>query len=95
MKNHHLEALRKSIDNVDEALLCMLAERFRLTEAVGVLKKEYTLPAEDSGREEQQKERYRQIAEKSGLDPDFALAFHRLLVESSKKRHRRISGEAT
>ena len=58
-----LQALRASIDNIDAALIFMLAERFRCTKQVGVLKAEHGMPASDPGREEQQIARLRQLAE--------------------------------
>ena len=42
-----LSAYRKSIDNIDAALIHMLAERFRCTQAVGKLKAEHGLPPAD------------------------------------------------
>ena len=42
---------RASIDNIDAALIHMLAERFRCTKAVGVLKAEHGLPPADPARE--------------------------------------------
>ena len=45
---------RASIDNIDAALIHMLAERFRCTKAVGVLKAEHGLPPADPAREGQQ-----------------------------------------
>ena len=46
---------RASIDNIDAALIHMLAERFRCTKAVGLLKAEHGLPPADPAREQQQK----------------------------------------
>ena len=39
-----LASYRQSIDNIDAALVHMLAERFRCTKEVGVLKAKYKLP---------------------------------------------------
>ncbi|MEI5617091.1 chorismate mutase, partial [Streptomyces brasiliscabiei] len=49
-----LRRLRGSIDNIDAALIHMLAERFRATQQVGVLKARHGMPASDPAREEQQ-----------------------------------------
>ncbi|TIW39328.1 MAG: chorismate mutase, partial [Mesorhizobium sp.] len=48
-----LAGYRASIDNIDAALIHMLAERFRCTKAVGVLKAEHGLPPADPAREQQ------------------------------------------
>ena len=57
-----LSSYRQSIDNIDAALVHMLAERFRCTKAVGVLKAKYNLPPADPAREEYQIARLRQLA---------------------------------
>ena len=46
-----LRDLRDSIDNIDAAIVHMLAERFRCTRAVGKLKARHGLPSRDPGRE--------------------------------------------
>ena len=48
---------RQSIDNIDAALIHMLAERFRCTKDVGVLKAKHDLPPADPAREEYQIDR--------------------------------------
>ncbi|GAA4074504.1 hypothetical protein GCM10023065_31710 [Microbacterium laevaniformans] len=68
----HLQRLRASIDNIDAALIFMLAERFRCTQQVGVLKAEHRMPASDPAREEQQIARLRRLALEADLDPEFA-----------------------
>ena len=70
-----LTRLRNSIDNVDAALIHILAERFKLTEAVGQLKASSDLPPADPAREARQVERLRSLAEESHLDPEFAEKF--------------------
>jgi chorismate mutase len=71
----NLRDLRDSIDNIDAAIVYMLAERFRCTRAVGKLKAHHGLPARDPGREAEQVSRLRQLAAVSTLDPDFAEKF--------------------
>ena len=58
-----LAAFRKSIDNIDAALIHMLAERFRITQAVGEYKAKVTLPPADPDREARQIARLRKLAE--------------------------------
>ena len=63
--------LRASIDNIDAALVHILAERFRATKQVGYLKANHDLPASDPEREKQQVARLRALAEDAHLDPEF------------------------
>ncbi|UXM94886.1 chorismate mutase [Bartonella sp. HY329] len=82
-----LASLRASIDNFDAALIHILAERFRCTKAVGVLKAERNLPAADPNREKRQIERLRKLAEESHLDPDFAEKFLNFIVREVIRHH--------
>ena len=45
-----LEDLRASIDNLDAALVHLLAERFKCTQRVGRLKATHDMPAMDPAR---------------------------------------------
>ncbi|MEM9724688.1 MAG: chorismate mutase [Pseudomonadota bacterium] len=81
---------RASIDNIDTALMHLLAERFKHTGAVGQLKAEYDLAVSDIAREDAQALRMRALAEGSGLDPDFAERFIRFLIAEVLEKHRAI-----
>lgn len=79
--------LRASIDNIDAALVYMLAERFRCTQQVGQLKAEHELPASDPQREEQQVARLRALAEAAHLDPEFAEKWFNFVVAEVIRHH--------
>ncbi len=81
---------RKSIDNMDACLVHLLAERFRLTKAVGKLKQQYDLPPSDKGREAEQAARLRRMAEEAELDPDFAEKFLNFVIEEVIRHHNQI-----
>ena len=81
---------RASIDNIDAALVHMLAERFRCTKAVGVLKAEHGLPPADPAREQEQITRLRQLAKDAHLDPDFAEKFLNFIVTEVIRHHEAI-----
>lgn len=85
-----INEIRKSIDNVDSALVHILAERFKLTGAVGVLKAKHDLPPSSRDREIEQVERLRALAERSGLDPDFTERFITFLVQEVIERHKAL-----
>ncbi len=87
-----LARLRSSIDNIDAALVHLLAERFKATQAVGVLKAEWRLPPADPRREEQQIERLRALAADAGLDPVFAEKFLGFVIAEVIRHHEAIAG---
>ncbi|MGQ7295969.1 chorismate mutase [Quadrisphaera sp. KR29] len=89
-----LADLRRSIDNLDAALVHTLAERFRCTQAVGRLKARLALPAADPAREERQIARLRALATESGLDADFAEKFLTLVIEEVIRHHEHLSSQA-
>jgi chorismate mutase len=90
-----LSRFRASIDNIDAALIHLLAERFKVTQDVGRYKAAAGLPAADPEREERQIARLRALAEEAGLDPVFSEKFLRFIVAEVIHHHERIaSGDA-
>lgn len=86
-----LARLRGSIDNIDAALIHVLAERFKATQRVGVLKAELGLPASDPSREAQQVARMRALAREADLDPVFAEKFLVFIVGEVIRHHEAIA----
>lgn len=83
--------LRGSIDNIDSALIHLLAERFKATQQVGVLKARLGLPAADKEREARQVTRLRALAHESDLDPEFAEKFLAFLLAEVIQHHEAIA----
>lgn len=81
---------RKTIDNIDAALIHILAERFRCTQKVGVIKAVHELPPADPAREQVQIARLRTLAAESGLDPDFVEKFLNFMVKEVIRHHEDI-----
>ncbi len=86
-----LTRLRDSIDNIDAAVIHMLAERFKCTQQVGHLKARHQLPPADPGREARQIERLRSLAENAKLDPAFAEKFLNFIIAEVIRHHERIA----
>ena len=82
-----LAGFRASIDNIDAALIHILAERFRITQAVGAYKAEHDLPPSDPAREERQIARLRQLAVEAHLDPEFSEKFLRFIIQEVIRHH--------
>lgn len=80
--------LRASIDNLDAAIIHMLAERFKCTQQVGRLKAKYGLEAVDLQRETSQISRLRRLAEEARLDPEFAETFLTFIINEVVRHHR-------
>ena len=86
-----LASLRKSIDNIDAALLHLLAERFKCTQTVGRLKAATGMPPSDPAREKTQIARLRALAEDAELDPAFAEKFLSFIVAEVIQHHEQIA----
>ena len=85
--------MRHSIDNIDAALIHLLAERFKQTRKVGELKARQGLPPADPMREAQQIARLRSLAVTADLDPEFAEKFLGFLVKEVIRHHEIIRAE--
>jgi chorismate mutase len=89
-----LIALRRSIDNIDAAIIHMLAERFRCTQQVGELKARLAMPPADPAREAEQVARLRRLAEGARLDPAFAEKFLAFVIREVIHHHETIRSQA-
>ncbi len=87
-----LGRLRDSIDNLDAALVHVLAERFKCTQHVGQLKARHAMPPADPVREAQQIDRLRRLASDAKLDPEFAEKFLSFIIAEVLRHHEAIAG---
>ncbi|GAA2144231.1 chorismate mutase [Kitasatospora kazusensis] len=90
-----LTCLRESIDNIDAAVVHMLAERFKATQRVGYLKAEHRLPPADHDRERNQIARLRALAAGAHLDPVFAEKFLNFIIAEVIRHHEALAGHGT
>lgn len=95
MNTHDEQALlssyRQTIDNLDAALIYILAERFRCTHKIGELKAIYHWPKSDKDREAMQLTRLKDIAQSSGLDSHFVEGLMRNIIDEVVRRHEKIT----
>ena len=92
--DQRLTTYRASIDNIDAALVYLLAERFKITQAVGALKASLALPAADAEREARQIARLRRLADEAQLDPAFGEAFLKFIITEVIRHHERARDRA-
>lgn len=92
--NGILDHYRDSIDNIDAAIVFMLAERFKITQAVGEYKASVSLPPADPAREDKQISRLRQLAREAKLDPDFTEKFLRFIIDEVIRHHQQIRSDS-
>jgi chorismate mutase len=88
-----LNSIRQSIDNIDAALVHLLAERFKFTQQVGRLKAAHGLPPADPERERSQIQRLRTLAEGAHLDPAFAEKWFNFVVAEVIHHHVILAGD--
>ena len=84
-----LKEHRESIDRLDSILVYTLAERFKHTQAVGLLTAEHSLPPYDPTREASQIERLEDLAKRADLDPVFAKEFLNFVIAEVINHHKK------
>ena len=94
-RDAQLAEFRSSIDNIDAALIHLLAERFKVTTRVGAYKATVGMPPADPDREALQVQRLRDLAEAAGLDPVFSEKFLRFVIDEVIRHHATANGDAT
>ena len=85
-----LKEHRASIDRLDAILVYTLAERFKLTQAVGRLKAAHDLPPSDPAREALQMERLDQLAKAADLEPELAKKFLTFIISEVIRHHEKL-----
>src|SRR5690554_3901363 len=79
-----LEAPRKRIDEIDEHILDLLAERGEIVRDVIKRKAENKLPVFVPEREQEKSEAFKKQAQSKGIDPEWAEDFLRMIMASSR-----------
>jgi chorismate mutase len=81
---------RASIDRLDAILVYTLAERFKLTQAVGRLKAAHDLPPSDPDREARQMARLDELAKAADLEPELAKKFLTFIISEVIRHHEKL-----
>jgi chorismate mutase len=90
MEASRLDELRKNIDQLDDEIVALLAKRFQLTEEVGMYKAANKLTAQDPSRESEQFAKITRLASSNELNPEYATAIYRRLMDVVIVRHKEI-----
>ena len=88
-----LDVLRKQLDELDERLVSLLAERFKITDQIGLYKSAHHLAPSDPSRERSQAERIRKLAAEHGLDVEIAVTVLHAIINEAVKRHKAIQDQ--
>ncbi|CAN7530298.1 chorismate mutase [Paenibacillus sp. LjRoot153] len=85
-----LDELRKNIDEIDQKIITLLAQRFKYTEEVGIYKAKSHLNAQDTNRESQQFQRIMQLSEQNALNPEYSYEIYRRIIDIVISRHQEL-----
>ena len=78
---------RNSIDRLDKILIFTLAERFKNTNEIGLLKAKENLPSYDETREKAQMNKFNKLAIENDLDPKLVSEFFNIIISEVKRNH--------
>lgn len=93
MGTAELQDLREQIDRIDQEIIALLSERFKITEEVGIYKAEHALPVQDINREAEQFGKIAELSMSRGLRPEYAVGVYRCIIDLVISRHREIKEE--
>jgi chorismate mutase/prephenate dehydratase len=79
-----LEEMRRKIDEVDDKIVRIIAERIRQSHAIGYEKQRNNKPIEDAAREEKVIKHIRALAREEKLDEKEIESIYRQIIKSSK-----------
>ena len=80
-----LNAIRNRINEIDEQLIALMAERTQFAGEIARLKMALDMPINDEKREREIQEKTRKLCEKYNFNPDLALKILNLLIDYNKE----------
>lgn len=90
MQPEELQTLRTAIDEIDEGIVRLLGERFRVTAEVGLLKARLGLAAVDPQREADQARRFSTLADAHGVPETLVQEVFRQIIDEVVRHHRKV-----
>ena len=89
MPEERIDELRKEIDQINQQLLALIAERQEVSVAIGALKSSHGLPLYSEEREAELLETFREDAIRMDIDPGYVEELMRVVLEHSRAAQRR------
>jgi len=86
-----LETLRNRIDNIDNNILTLLAQRFEVSTQIGVLKQKKQLKLTDKKREAEIFKRLLAMSKNTSLNPMLVKKIFRSIIDEVIKNHKNIT----
>lgn len=86
MDNQKLDALRKNLDQIDEQIIGLLAERQMNVDAIGSVKMNTQSPTRDYQREKQVIDNISKYAQSQNVDPEIAKQIFSLIIKTSLEK---------
>ena len=86
---------RETIDRLDKILIFALAERFKNTNKIGLLKAKKNLPSYDEVREKTQMSKFIKLAIENDIDPKLVARLFGLIISEVKKNHENLKKSIT
>ncbi|WP_292461011.1 chorismate mutase [Methanothermococcus sp.] len=80
-----LNAIRNRINEIDEQLIALMAERTQFAGEIARLKIALDMPINDKKREKEIQEKTRKLCEKYNFNPDLALKILNILIDYNKE----------
>lgn len=80
-----MKDIRKQIDQIDQKIIKLLAERMDFVKEIAKFKKANKLPVQDKKREDELRNNLKTLAAQHGLDPEFVNhLYSHIFIESRR-----------
>lgn len=91
--SRQLEKFRRQLDKIDEKMLKILADRFKITKKVGEYKARYYLPICDKKRESEILKNRRLLAKKLKLNEKLVKEIFEKIIKTVRANHQEIKNK--
>ena len=93
MTSKNLDDLRKTIDRIDDQMMLLLSERFKVTQLIGNIKATAGMVSTATEREAEQFQRLEALAIQNAVPKTLIKKIFRLIMDEVVANHNRIKDE--